>query len=152
VKVDLGVKGAIAGFLFDLGAGRYVMPPSIDDSAEISAWQADLNKVRAESAAASKAAQANEENELKHSQIQGWLRDLGHALDYDVWIAANDRRCGYNGGELGIGCLAHCPWRYSTGHLLVQKRVDLVRAFGSAYAAQPEHTCCRRKFPGCARL
>lgn len=101
--------GAIAGFLFDLGTGRYVMPPSSDDSAAISAWEADLKKVREESAAASKAAQTNEENELKHSQIQGWLRDLGHALDYDVWIAANDRRRDYNGGELGKGCLESLP-------------------------------------------
>ena len=36
---------------------------------------------------------------------QGWLRDLGRALGFDVWIAANDRSRAYGGGQLGDGCL-----------------------------------------------
>jgi type II restriction enzyme len=41
--------------------------------------------------------------------MQGWLRDLGHALGFRVWIAANDRSRTYGGGTLGDGCLAELP-------------------------------------------
>jgi type II restriction enzyme len=31
------------------------------------------------------------DGDCTHTEVQGWLRDLGKALGYDVWIAANDR-------------------------------------------------------------
>jgi type II restriction enzyme len=37
--------------------------------------------------------------------MQGWLRDLGKALGFEVWIASNDRSRAYGGGQLGDGCL-----------------------------------------------
>lgn len=44
-----------------------------------------------------------------HTEVQGWLRDLGRALGYDVWIAANDRNRPYRGGRLCDGCLEVLP-------------------------------------------
>jgi type II restriction enzyme len=40
-----------------------------------------------------------------HTEIQAWLRDLGRALGFQVWIAQNDRGRSWAGGRLGDGCL-----------------------------------------------
>ncbi|MDR6774761.1 MULTISPECIES: type II restriction endonuclease [unclassified Azospirillum] len=101
--------GAIGGLLFDVGSGRYAAPPRTNDAAARSAWEADLAKLREESVKASKAAAAEREGDRTHTEIQGWLRDLGKALGYDVWIAANDRSRAYDGGKLGEGCLERLP-------------------------------------------
>lgn len=102
--------GAVAGLLFDLGSGRYTPPPRENDGAALSAWQADLAKVREESARASKALAAAREGDRTHTEVQGWLRDLGRALGFEVWIAANDRSRPYAGGKLGDGCLDALPF------------------------------------------
>ena len=101
--------GAIGGLLFDVGSGRYTAPPRVDDAGARAAWEADLAKVREENAKAAKAAAADREGDRTHTEIQGWLRDLGTALDYDVWIASNDQGRPYNGGKLGEGCLERLP-------------------------------------------
>ncbi|EYB66434.1 hypothetical protein DEIPH_ctg139orf0166 [Deinococcus phoenicis] len=101
--------GAVAGLLFDLGSGRYMPPPREDDGAAMDAWQADLTRVREESAAASRALAAAREGDRTHTEVQGWLRDLGRALGFGVWIAANDRSRPYAGGKLGDGCLDTLP-------------------------------------------
>ncbi|MFC3832957.1 MULTISPECIES: type II restriction endonuclease [Deinococcus] len=101
--------GAVAGLLFDLGRGRYAPPPREEDSAAVGVWQADLARVREESASASRALRAAQEGDHSHTQVQGWLRDLGRALGYEVWIAANDRSRAYEGGRLSDGCLETLP-------------------------------------------
>ena len=100
--------GAIAGLLFDVGSGRYAAPPRADDASGRQAWEADLNAVRA-TVQADKALAATREHDRTHTQVQGWLRDLGHALGYDVWIASNDRSRPYAGGALSDGCVASLP-------------------------------------------
>jgi len=101
--------GAIGGLLFDVGSGRYAPPPREDDAPAQAAWKLDLAKVREESANASKALAAGREGDRTHTEIQGWLRDLGKALGYGVWIAANDRSRPYDGGKLADGCLDKLP-------------------------------------------
>lgn len=101
--------GAIGGLLFDVGSGRYAPPPREDDASAQAAWKLDLAKVREESANASKALAAGREGDRTHTEIQGWLRDLGKALGYGVWIAANDRSRPYDGGKLADGCLDKLP-------------------------------------------
>lgn len=101
--------GAIAGLLFDIGSGRYPPPPVEDSVAARQAWEADLAKVGAESAKADKALAAAQQGDLTHTEIQAWLRDLGRALGFDVWVAANDRNRGYGTGRLGDGCLDRLP-------------------------------------------
>ena len=103
--------GAVAGLLFDVGSGRYAAPPRGDDTAARAAWEADLARVREESAQARKAMESAREGDRTHTEVQAWLRDLGHALGYDVWVAANDRGRAHGGGQLGDGCLAALPAR-----------------------------------------
>ena len=101
--------GAVAGLLFDLGSGRYAAPPlDDDDAAGRTAWLADLARVR-DDAAKDKARTAAEASDATHTQVQGWLRDLGIALGFDVWIAANDHGRSFAGGRLADGCLTRLP-------------------------------------------
>lgn len=99
--------GAIGGFLFDVGSGRYPAPPRQGEDA--SSWADKLSGAREEAAKFQKAAAAERENDRSHGQVQAWLRDLGHALGYDVWIAANDRGRMHEGEPLGRGCLERLP-------------------------------------------
>lgn len=107
--------GAIAGLLFDLGSRRYVAPPTGDDEAARAAWEADLARVREEGAKADKLLTAAREGERTHAEIQGWLRDLGSALGFQVWVAANDRGRPYAGGRLGDRCLEDLPGVLAVG-------------------------------------
>ncbi|HQR18124.1 MAG TPA: hypothetical protein PK948_07125 [Gemmatimonadales bacterium] len=106
--------GAIAALLFDVGSGRYTPPPQdAEGSAEgHAAWVAELNRVREASARAdttNRALAAARNSDRTHTEIQQWLRDLGRALGFEVWVAANDqgRPCG--NGRLGDGCITTLP-------------------------------------------
>lgn len=101
--------GAVAGLLFDVGSERYPAPPLNGGDASRQAWEDDLARVREETAAAQKALAVARNNDQSHTEVQGWLRDLGIALGYAVWIAANDRGRRFNGGSLGDGCLSDLP-------------------------------------------
>ena len=52
---------------------------------------------------------AARDGDRSHTEIQGWLRDLGRALGFDVWVAANDRGRACGDGRLGDGCLDALP-------------------------------------------
>lgn len=99
--------GAIAGLLFDIGSGRLPLPPG-DDAASLAAWETDLARVR-QDAAALKRRQADAAEDQSHTNVQGWLRNLGHALGFGVWIASNDRSRACGEGRLGDGCLTQLP-------------------------------------------
>jgi type II restriction enzyme len=101
--------GAVAGLLFDIGSGRYAAPPRDDDAAALAAWETDLARVREEGENARRARQTEREGDRTHTEVQGWLRDLGRSLGFDVWIAANDRNRSYDGVRLGDGCLEALP-------------------------------------------
>lgn len=99
--------GAIGALLFDIGSGRYPAPPrDVDGEA---AWLERLQRARDEAAALSKAAAAEIEGDRSHTEIQAWLRDLGLALGFSVWIAANDRSRANDGVPLAHGCLTRLP-------------------------------------------
>lgn len=100
--------GAVGGLLFDVGSGRYTAPPTDGDEARRAAWEADLAKVR-EDARAQKALEAARRSDRTHTEIQAWLRDLGRALGFDVWIAANDRGRTWDDTPLATGCLDVLP-------------------------------------------
>ena len=101
--------GAIGGLLFDVGSERYPPPPL--DGSQIAAgdWLARLDEARAQAQQLDKAMIAQNESDRSHTEIQAWLRDLGLALGYDVWIAANDRARVHDGMPLGTHCLDHLP-------------------------------------------
>ncbi|WP_068878739.1 MULTISPECIES: type II restriction endonuclease [unclassified Phenylobacterium] len=92
--------GAVAAFCFDIGMGLYAPPPPPDDAAAREAWSAALAQARARARPA-----PCEAEDRTHTEVQGWLRDLGRALGYDVWVALNDRGRPYGEGRLGDGCL-----------------------------------------------
>jgi type II restriction enzyme len=106
--------GAIGGLLFDIGSGRYPAPPLSTAGGTDADWFERLEIARQEARALSKAQIAQGESDRSHSEIQAWLRDLGHALGYDIWIAANDRGRVFNGVPLGKDCLEHLPDSIST--------------------------------------
>ena len=117
--------GAVAGLLFDVGSGRFAAPPANDDAVARAAWESDLAKVREESAAAQKQWAVERESDATHTEIQGWLRDLGKALGFSVWVAANDRNRPYRGGLLADGCLSDLPASASNGRESV-RLIDVV--------------------------
>jgi len=108
--------GAIAGLLFEIGSGRYTAPPlpGQDTGAAREAWQGELARARA-NGVVDKAQAAAERDDTTHTEVQGWLRDLGLALGFDVWIASNDRNRACGGGRLGDGCLTTLPSQVSGG-------------------------------------
>ncbi len=101
--------GAIGGLLFDIGSGRYPAPPLATESGSNADWFNRLEIARQEAQILNKAQLVQGESDRTHSEIQAWLRDLGHALGYDVWIAANDRGRLYEGIPLGKSCLERLP-------------------------------------------
>ena len=103
--VQVLVLGAIAGFLFDVGSGRL---PLLSPGSDRARWEADLVQVRAD-AATERRRLADAAEDRSHTQVQGWLRDLGRALGYQVWVASNDRGRSYEGGRLAEGCLDILP-------------------------------------------
>jgi len=135
--------GAIAGLLFDIGNGRYLAPPRADDAGALKAWEADLQKVREESAAAQKQWATERAADTTHTEIQGWLRDLGRSLGHDVWVASNDRGRAYADGRLADGCLAQLPIPSAIG-IESMRLIDVLwfeRATGLAVAAfEVEHS------------
>lgn len=100
--------GAIAGLLFDVGSGRYAAQPMDGDDAATAQWEADLDKIR-EDARARKVRESRQQDEHTHTEVQGWLRDLGLALGFGVHIAVNDRAREYNGSRLADGCCNELP-------------------------------------------
>ena len=100
--------GAVAGLLFDVGSGRYAAPPREGDAEAEAAWRRDLEQVR-ELAVKARAAATAQEADHSHSKVQAWLRDLGLALGYGVWMASNDHGRPWSGGRLGDGCLSTLP-------------------------------------------
>src|SRR3546814_15629012 len=77
-------------------------------------WTAMLDETRAQAQKLDKAIANQKESDRTHGEIQSWLRDLGLALGYDVWIAANDRGRLHEGLPLGSRCLDTLPHAIAT--------------------------------------
>ena len=137
--------GAIGGFLFDVGTGRYPAPPRGGDAAEQARWKDELARVREETAAQARARERARESDHTHTEVQGWLRDLGLALGFEVWVASNDRSRAYGSGRLGDGCRAELPAVFASSPAAETIRlIDILwldRTSGRAEAAfEVEHT------------
>lgn len=134
--------GAVAGLLFDVGSGRYPAPPK-EGADGLDTWAQDLDEIR--SKAAVQATGLNGETDRTHTEIQGWLRDVGLGLGYDVWIAANDRSRAYNGGRLSDGCVGDLrPFDGGTAGMDAVRLIDVLwldKGEGAIHAAfEVEHT------------
>ncbi len=136
--------GAIAGLLYDVGSGRYLPPPREDVEAQ-RAWAEDLLRAREESKRAENARIAARAADITHTRMQGWLRDLGLALGFEVWVASNDRSRAYGSGRLEDGCRAELPAVFASSPAAETIRlIDILwldRTSGRAEAAfEVEHT------------
>lgn len=102
--------GAVGGLLFDVGSGRWPAPPLPGETTleARAAWHVEVDKARKDRKNEQADASAHEQD-VTHTEVQGWLRDLGLALGFDVWIASNDRNRPYAGGRLADGCLQVLP-------------------------------------------
>lgn len=102
--------GALAGLLYDVGNERYPAPPLDGDRGAEERWRKSLEAVREASQREQAKLEAVRSEERTHSEVQVWLRDLGRALGFDVWIAANDRgKLDHAGGRLDEGCIDALP-------------------------------------------
>ncbi|MFX7140319.1 type II restriction endonuclease, partial [Acinetobacter baumannii] len=72
--------GAIAGLLFDIGMQRYPLPPRQAQADDVAVWQQELAKVREQAAALARQIQLGQAEDATHTEVQGWLRDLGKSL------------------------------------------------------------------------
>lgn len=99
--------GAVGGLLYDIGTGRFQAPP-LDGEVDADVWEEDLRRVRAD-AVAQRRLEADRASDRTHTDVQGWLRDLGRALGFQVHVATNDRSRLYAEGRLADGCTAELP-------------------------------------------
>lgn len=96
--------GAISGLLFDIGVGKIATSENFETALEFDrrklekALQKRHTEVRREIA---------EEN--SHLEMQFQLTRIGHALGYDVFVAANDRTRSLNGVSLQSQTLPELP-------------------------------------------
>ena len=138
--------GAIGALLFDVGCGRYAAPPRDGDEAVRARWEADLAAVRAQSAKEHKLAEAGRESDRTHTEIQRWLRDLGLALGFDVFVASNDRGRPVDGGRLGDGCRDELPVALAAADADSVRLIDVIwlerntDRVAAAAAFEVEHT------------
>lgn len=130
--------GAVGGFLFDVSSGRF---GDLGGAVSPEVWRAELDRVRREVQASSSG--RADSDQRTHAQLQGWLRDLGAALGFDVWVAANDRSREFNGGLLGDGCLGDLPSGLSAvPEIETIRLIDVLWLKGREIAAgfEVEHT------------
>jgi type II restriction enzyme len=96
--------GAFAGLLFEIGVGRLAVAGAPDPAM-------DETRERAEKAARLRHTQivAEQQQESEHTRMQYLLTTLGRALNYDVYVARNDRHRSYQGTALAPLTLASLP-------------------------------------------
>ena len=96
--------GALAGLLFEIGSGRFLINGNVDAVMQ-------EEKAKAEKAArlrhADVMAEAKEESE--HTQMQALLIKLGRALGYDVHVARNDRSRSCGGQPFAMQTIPELP-------------------------------------------
>lgn len=96
--------GAFAGLLYELGTGRLV----IAANAEL---VLKTEQAKAEQAARARhtAVLADQREESEHTRIQHVLITIGRALNYDVYVARNDRHRSYDDQSFALLTLPELP-------------------------------------------
>lgn len=101
--------GAVAGLLFDIGTSRYDAPLAKEDG-----WKLNIE------AATRKATEhldlSDDGESISHSDVQGWLLELGRDLGFLTWVAANDRGRSYGQMVLGDLSLDTFPGQIAPGN------------------------------------
>lgn len=117
--------GAIAGLLFDVGSDRYKAPPTTNSPEAVESWARDVAAVQA-LAERERPVSRDDNSDRTHTEVQGWLRNIGFGLGYDVWIASNDRSRSFEDGRLGEGCLEVLPMLDGTRGLDAVRLIDVL--------------------------
>lgn len=153
--------GAFAGLLFEIGSGRLVVSGNV---------QAVLGaaKAKAEKAARERheAILVEESEESEHTKIQHLLIKIGRALNYQVYVARNDRHRSYNGDAFSMLTVPEMPPQDWPGEVmetvslidviwLRQGTAEIVAAFEvekstSIYSGILRLEDLARSLPGCA--
>jgi type II restriction enzyme len=96
--------GALAGLLFDVGAGKLVIEENrhLVDEKERKRRETVLRKRHQQVV-------SEQEAENEHSHLQHVLLTIGRALGYDVWVARNDHARSWDGQRLGALSLQTLP-------------------------------------------
>jgi type II restriction enzyme len=96
--------GAFAGLLFEIGSGRLLVEGNVTEVLKI-------EQAKAEKAARSRHAafQSEQAEESEHTQIQYLLIKIGRALNYDVYVARNDRHRSYDGQSFALLTVPQLP-------------------------------------------
>jgi type II restriction enzyme len=96
--------GAFAGLLFEIGSGRLLVEGNAD--AVI-----DHERAKVEKAARARHAQVltEQQEESEHTRMQYLLTRIGRALNYDVYVARNDRHRSYSGQALAMLTVPELP-------------------------------------------
>ncbi len=97
--------GAIGGLLFDVGIGKLAVEGNL-----VQALSFEAQKVQKTVAKRHQDVQDEAREASAHARMQAHLLKVGRALEYDVWVARNDRSAvNCHGGTLGEGCLESLP-------------------------------------------
>jgi type II restriction enzyme len=96
--------GAFAGLLFELGIGRLVVPNNADATLK-------MLQQKAEQLAGRRHQQVLDEQreESEHTQVQHMLIRIGRALNYQVFVARNDRHRSCRGESFALLTTATLP-------------------------------------------
>lgn len=95
--------GALAGLLFEVGAGNLLVPGLADQPA------AEREKVEKQLSKRHKDVVSDQQEEQTHSEMQHHLLTIGRALGYDVAVARNDMSRQYNGQAFSFISLPSLP-------------------------------------------
>jgi type II restriction enzyme len=96
--------GAFAGLLFEIGSGRLMVDSNV-------AAVLKIEQARAEKSARARHASVLSEQaeESEHTQIQYLLIKIGRALNYEVYVARNDRHRTYDGQSFALLTIPQLP-------------------------------------------
>ncbi len=98
--------GAFAGLLFEIGSGRLLVGANVE-----AVLQAEKDKAR--KAAQRRHAQvvAEQKEQSEHTRMQYLLIKIGRGLNFDVYVARNDRHRSYDGQAFTSLCVPELPPR-----------------------------------------
>lgn len=88
--------GALAGLLFEIGTGRFVVTANAEKVLELEANKREKSRVKRH-----KEVIEDFEEMHEHSEMQHHLARIGTSLGYRIWIAQNDHKRIWNGKKLG---------------------------------------------------
>lgn len=98
--------GAFAGLLFEIGSGRLLVGANVE-----AVLQAEKDKARKAAQRRHNQVVAEQKEESEHTRIQYLLIKVGRGLNFDVYVARNDRHRSYDGQAFTSLCVPELPPR-----------------------------------------